>query len=131
MYRPLATLNRKAGAVIGVLAASALAAVAGSDELVRVNGFFCDAKADQIALLTRQAEGENDIMAANAVNKSLARQSCAYYLPLTAIPSGHHTVISGGLVFKLESYIFLPEKVERWSGTAIGSLQPAGAEHNI
>jgi hypothetical protein len=27
------------------------------------------------------------------------------------------------LVFKLESFVVLPEKVERWRGTVLGSLQ--------
>jgi hypothetical protein len=43
-----------------------------------------------------------------------------------AIHTGEHTVIEGGLVFKLQSYMFLPEKVERWTGSAFGSLQTNG-----
>jgi hypothetical protein len=35
-------------------------------------------------------------------------------------------VIEEGLVFKLQSYMFLPEKVERWSGTVFGSMSTGG-----
>jgi hypothetical protein len=31
--------------------------------------------------------------------------------------------MDGGLVFKVQSFIFLPEKVERWTGTYFGALQ--------
>jgi hypothetical protein len=92
----------------------------------RVRGFFCNGKDDQVAFLALQAKGENEEMAANAVNKSIAEFSCAYYTPATAIHTGERTVIEDGLVFKLQSYLFLPEKVERWSGTVFGSLQTAG-----
>lgn len=101
------------------------------DATERVRGFFCDAKQDQVAFLTIQAEGENEEMAANAVNKSIAKMSCAYYLPAAAIPTGEHTVMDRGLVFKLESYVFLPEKVERWRGTVLGSLQAAAQKQDI
>ena len=71
-------------------------------------------------------------MAANAVNKSLGKFSCAYYTPADAIYTGEHTVIRDGLVFKLHSFVFLPEKVERWSGTVFGSLQQApNAKHDV
>jgi hypothetical protein len=105
------------------LAFASMTATADTSAVQRVRGYFCDAKADQIALLAKEASGENKIIAANEVNKQLARQSCAYYLPVSAIPVGHETVFSGGLVFRLESYVFLPEKIERWSGTTLGSLQ--------
>jgi hypothetical protein len=105
------------------LAFASMAAAADTSAIQRVRGFFCDAKADQVSLLAREANGESTIIAANEVNKRLARQSCAYYLPVAAIPLGHETIFSGGLVFRLERYVFLPEKVERWSGTAFGSLQ--------
>jgi hypothetical protein len=37
-----------------------------------------------------------------------------------------------GLVFKLHSFMFLPERVERWSGTVFGSLQqPPNAKHDV
>jgi hypothetical protein len=101
------------------------------DVTERVRGFFCDAKQDQVAFLTVQAEGENEEMAADAVNKSIAKASCAYYLPATAIPTGEHTVMDRGLVFKLESYVFLPEKVERWRGTVLGSLRVTAQKQDI
>lgn len=89
----------------------------------RVRGFFCNEKTDSINFLMYQAKGENEEMAANAVNKEIAKASCAYYLPADAIYTGEHTVMRDGLVFKLHSYVFLPEKVERWSGSVLGSLQ--------
>jgi hypothetical protein len=98
----------------------------------RVRGFFCNEKADSINFLMYQAQGENEEMAANAVNKAIAKFSCAYYLPADAIYTGEHTVMQDGLVFKLHSYMFLPERVERWSGSVLGSLQqPANAKHDV
>jgi hypothetical protein len=98
----------------------------------RVRGFFCNAKDDSLNFLVAQAGGENEEMAANAVNKSLRAFSCAYYLPVDAIYTGEHTVIRDGLVFKLHSFIFLPERVERWSGSVFGSLQqPTNAKHDV
>ncbi len=35
------------------------------------------------------------------------------------------TVLNNGVVYKVQSFIFLPEKVERWTGSYFGSLQPA------
>ena len=109
-----------AGLTISMLPAAN--AVPGAE---RVRGFFCNAKTDQVAFLALKAKGENEEMAANAVNKSIAKFSCAYYRPATAIHTGEQTVIEKGLVFKLQSYLFLPEKVERWSGTVFGSMAPA------
>lgn len=106
-------------------------ASAGGEPTERVRGYFCDAKADQIAFLNAKARGESEIMAANAVNKRIARASCAYYLPANAIPTGDHTVMEGGLVYKLQSYVFLPEKVERWSGSVLGSLQTKMKEQDV
>lgn len=120
-----------------VLAAGGLTGAGGlnaqsAPEPDRVRGFFCNAKADSIGFLMSQAMGENEEMAANAVNKSLGKFSCAYYLPANAIYTGEHTVMRDGLVFKLHSYLFLPEKVERWSGSVLGSLQPsANAKHDV
>lgn len=98
----------------------------------RVRGFFCNAKSHSIDFLREQASGENEEIAANAVNKRLKAFSCAYYLPANAIYTGEHTVIQDGLVYKLHSYLFLPERVERWSGSTIGSLQPSpNAKHDV
>jgi hypothetical protein len=106
-------------AILPVFLATATSADPGVE---RVRGFFCNAKGDSIAFLLQQAKGENEEMAAYAVNKRIAKFSCAYYLPATAIHTGEQTVIEDGLVFKLQKYLFLPEKVERWSGTVFGSL---------
>jgi hypothetical protein len=98
----------------------------------RVRGFFCNAKDDSLNFLREQASGENEEMAANAVNKRLGKFSCAYYRPADAIYTGEHTVIQDGLVYRLHSYLFLPEQVERWSGSTIGSLQPSpSAKHDV
>ena len=115
----------RSGVAIGVWALISLATAADAEPAIeRVRGFFCNEKGDSIGFLSLQAEGENEEMAANAVNKCIAKFSCAYYIPATAIHTGDHTVIADGLVFKLKSYLFLPEKVERWSGTVLGSMQP-------
>lgn len=92
----------------------------------RVRGFFCNAKDDSVAFLVQQAKGENEEMAAYAVNKNIAKFSCAYYLPADAIYTGEQTVMEDGLVFKLRKYLFLPEKVERWRGSVFGSLGTGG-----
>src|SRR5690349_14257792 len=60
------------------------AASAANEQAETVRGYFCDAKADQIAFLNHKARGENEIMAANAVNKQIAKASCAPYLPAKA-----------------------------------------------
>jgi len=119
--------------VLAAIAALCLIPSANADMATeRVRGFFCNGKSDSIAFLALQAKGENEEMAANAVNKSIAKFSCAYYIPATAVHTGDHTVMDGGLVFKLQSYLFLPEKVERWSGSVLGSLQDsAAAAHDI
>ncbi len=120
-------------AVLAALGAvcAAHGASAGGEQAERVRGYFCDAKADQIAFLNFKARGENEIMAANAVNKQMAKMSCAPYLPAMAIPGNEQTVMKDGLVYKLQSFTFLPEKVERWSGTVLGSLQTTAKDQDI
>ena len=100
-------------------------------EAERVRGFFCNSKADQIAFLAQQARGENEEMAANAVNKSVASASCAYYLPLKAIPGEEQTIFSGGLTFKVQKFVFLPEKSEHWAGAVMGSIPAKATEGDI
>lgn len=95
----------------------------------RVRGFFCNSQADQIAFLEQQARGENQDMAANAVNKSVAQASCAYYLPLQAIVGEEQTIFSGGLVFKVQKFVFLPEKSEHWAGSVLGAV-PASVKES-
>lgn len=92
-------------------------------EPVRVGGYFCDTRQDQIAFLRLRASGENEIMAANAVNKTAGKQTCADYISVEVIPGGEKVVMSDGLVFKMQSFTFLPEKAERWAGTYFGSLE--------
>lgn len=117
-------------AAIGV-ACLAQGASADGEQAERVRGYFCDAKVDQIAFLNFKARGETEIMAANAVNKGAAKQSCAPYLPALAIPGKEQTVMKDGLVYKLQSFTFLPERVERWSGTVLGSLQVTAKDQDI
>jgi len=123
-------MKRRSLTILAGIALLALPALA-NDRTERVRGFFCNGKSDHIAFLLKKAEGENDIMAANAVNKSLGIASCADYLPATAIPTGEKTVMSDGLVFKLQSFVFLPEKVERWTGTVLGSLKQTAEKQDI
>jgi hypothetical protein len=106
-------------ALVSVLASAG----ASAQERVRVGGYFCDTRQDQAAFLSLRAAGENEIMAANAVNKSVGRQTCADYISVEVIPGGEKTVMSGGLVFKMQSFTFLPEKAEKWAGTVLGSLE--------
>ena len=132
-----ATQSNIAAIALGLAGMSMLAAASVSTaETVpspeRVRGFFCNEKTDSINFLMYQAKGENEEMAANAVNKAIAKASCAYYLPADAMYTGEHTVMRDGLVFKLHSYVFLPEKVERWSGSVLGSLQQSPyAKHDV
>ncbi len=123
----------KSTALLAALGAVCLAhgASAGGPQTERVRGYFCNAKADQIAFLNFKARGETEVMAANAVNKQIANASCAAYLPVMAIPGSEQTVMKDGLVYKLQSFIFLPEKVERWSGTVLGSLQVTVKDQDI
>ncbi len=100
----------------------ATAHAATAADTVRVGGYFCDTRHDQAAFLALRAAGENEIMAANAVNKAAGKQSCADYISVEVIPGSEKVVMSGGLVYKMQSFTFLPEKVERWSGTVFGSL---------
>jgi hypothetical protein len=127
------TFSQKKTALLAALGAVVLAhgAFAASQQAEKVRGYFCDGKADQIAFLNFKARGENEIMAANAVNKQAAKMSCAPYLPAMAIPGEEHTVMKDGLVYKLQSFKFLPEQVERWSGTVLGSLQITAKDQDI
>lgn len=107
-------------AVLPLILVSAHAAFA--SDVVRVGGYFCDTRPDQIAFLSARASGENEIMAANAVNKVAGRQTCAPYISVEVIPGGEKTTIDRGLVFKMQKFTFLPEKSEKWSGTFFGSM---------
>ncbi|WP_333793631.1 hypothetical protein [Hyphomicrobium sp.] len=129
-----ASILRKPACLLAALGAALVAQAAlaeGEVPAEEVRGYFCDAKADQIAFLNFKARGETEIMAANAVNKRLAKASCAPYLPAIAIPGKEQTVMENGLVYKVQSFLFLPEKVERWSGTVFGSLQSAKHDQDI
>lgn len=113
-----------------IIAGFLIAAHAGEPP-VKVEGYFCDAKADQLAFLSKKAEGENEIMASNAVNKALGRASCMPYIVADAVPTSEQTVMDNGLVYVLRSYKFLPEDVERWHGTVMGSLQQSAQHQDI
>jgi hypothetical protein len=128
----LASAQRLALAALAVAVYAAPPSANADQAKERVKGYFCNEKTDSVAFLMEQARGENEIMAANAVNKAIAKFSCAYYLPADAIHTGEHTVMRDGLVFKLQSYVFLPEKVERWSGSVLGSLAPGrNVKHDV
>lgn len=92
---------------------------------VRVGGYFCESDKDQVAFLTKKAEGENDIKAANTVNKALGRQSCADYIAVYIIHRGEEVVMANGLLFKIHKVTLLPEKVEMWTGSLMSSLEVA------
>lgn len=126
-------LSLRKSVVMAAIGAACLVqgAAAGTASVEKVRGYFCDGKADQIAFLNFKARGESEIMAANAVNKQIAKASCAPYLPANAIPKDEQTVMKDGLVYKLQSYVFLPEQVERWNGTVLGSLQVTAKDQDI
>jgi hypothetical protein len=117
--------------LVFLVVAAAIAPAAADDAEVRVKGYFCNAPGEQVAFLNFKAQGESDEMAANAVNKSLSRFTCAYYRPATAIQTGEKTVMDGGLVYRVQSYLFLPERVERWTGSVLGSLQSSARDKDI
>ncbi|MEI9902436.1 MAG: hypothetical protein WDN31_22775 [Hyphomicrobium sp.] len=127
MSGPANSLHKTSAFSFTFIAILILACVAHSAtaQTERVRGFFCEAKSDSVAFLTYQAQGANEEIAANSVNKSIAKFSCAYYLPANAVYTGDHTVFDHGMVYKLQSYVFLPEKIERWTGSVLGSLQPS------
>jgi hypothetical protein len=107
----------------GALGGGLCVAMAGTPPVkVKVEGYFCDAKADQLAFLNKKVQGDNEIMASNAVNKEAGKASCMPYIVADAMAVSEQTVINDGLVFVLRSYRFLPENVERWHGTVSGSL---------
>ncbi|HET6390650.1 hypothetical protein [Hyphomicrobium sp.] len=115
---------RRTSCLLAVTISCAFGA-ARADDPVRVSGYFCGAKKDQISFLQHAAAGETGEIAANIVNKAAGKQTCAFFLPAKAIAGNDQTVISDGIVYKVQSFVFLPEKVERWTGTYFGSLQPA------
>jgi hypothetical protein len=118
---------------LAVLSLSALvtSSASANEQAERVRGYFCKSKADQIAFLKERARGENEIMAAEAVNKSIASASCATYLPLQAVPGEEQTIFADGLVFKVQKFVFLPERSEHWAGTVMGSLNVSTRDQNI
>lgn len=111
----------------GVVAVEALAGAPST----RVGGYFCDTTEDQVAFLNRLAAGDNDILAANAVNKGAGRQSCADYISVDVIPSGEKVVMKNGVVYKMYSVVFLPEKVERWTGRILDTLDFVAQKQDI
>jgi hypothetical protein len=116
----------------GGLGLSVAASMAVASAPVKVEGYFCDAKADQLAFLHKKAGGDNEIMASNAVNKATGKASCMPYIVADAVPVSEQTVIDDGLVFVLRSYRFMPENVERWHGAVSGSLvQSAQTDRDI
>jgi len=122
----------KASTAVAFLALSALSlAVQAGESVVRVGGYFCDTTENQVAFLSELSAGENDIMAATAVNKSAGRMACADYISVDVIPNGEKLVMRGGRVFKVYSVIFLPEKVERWTGRLVDSFEISDERHEI
>ncbi len=103
----------------------------GQGAAVEVKGFFCDSEASVIEFLKERARGENDILSANAVNKHHGKQVCAEYRPAVALTGEEKTIMDDGLVFTIQSYVFLPEKVTRWSGSYYGSLPSQQQERGI
>jgi hypothetical protein len=110
--------------LLALATGSMMGASAHSAAPVEVYGYFCSAKTEQVNFLERRAAGESEEVAANSVNKSSGKLACAYYMPAKAIPSHTDTVMNEGIVYSVQSYLFLPEKIERWTGNFFGSSQP-------
>jgi hypothetical protein len=126
---PLVSISRTA--ILALSIAMITSVSARSDNPVRVSGYFCGAKHEQIAFLRRESAGDSEEIAANAVNKVVGKQTCAYFMPAHAIPVRDESVTSGGVVYKVQSFVFLPEKVERWTGSAFGAVQTTGALRDL
>lgn len=92
------------------------------DYPVRVDGYFCGSDKDQIAFLTRKAEGDNDIKAANIVNKRVGRQSCADYGAVYIVHQAEEVVVANGRLFKIHKVMLLPENMDLWTGSLVSSL---------
>ncbi len=80
---------------------------------VEVFGYFCGDKTDQVSFLQHRASGESEEVAANFVNKSAGKLSCAYFMTAEAIPEHDETLMQDGVTYAVKGYLFLPEKVER------------------
>lgn len=102
-----------------------------SRPMTEVRGIFCDSDEATIAFLRNRAEGESEIIAANSVNKAMGKQVCAEFLPAMAIVGEEKTVMQDGLVFTIQSYIFQPENVTRWTGSYYGSLPRKNQKRGI
>lgn len=117
---------------LSILAIAALAPTALADEsTIRIGGYLCDAKQEQVAFLERRASGDNDIMAAEAVNKAAGRAACADYIAVEVIPDGEFVVVSNGMVFKTHRLVLLPERAERWFGSMTSSLEQYADKQDI
>lgn len=51
-----------------------------------------------------RASGDNEIMAADSVRKTLSRQTCAPYMSVEVIPVSKTTMIDNALIFKMQSF---------------------------
>lgn len=118
-------------ALVSLLTVSTATAVASAAPPTRVGGYFCDSSDDHVAFLTRRALGENAILAANAVNKVAGRQTCADYISVEGIPAGEKVVLKHGIAYKMYRVIFLPEKVERWTGRMVDAFDVVAEKQDI
>lgn len=50
-------------------------------------------------------------------------QTCVDDMSVEVIPHREKVVTSGGYIFKVQSFTFLPEKQEHWAGTVTGALE--------
>lgn len=117
--------------LIPILAGAIVADAAAGPTSTRVGGYFCETTEDQVAFLNRLAAGDNDILAANAVNKAAGRQSCADYISVDVVPSGERVVMKNGVVYKMYSVVFLPENKERWTGRILDTLDVVAQKQDI
>ena len=87
-----------------------------NDSRFIVKGFFCAAQADAVEFIKEQRYGghDNQIMAAEAVNKRLGEFTCAYYKPAYAVKLHHLTLQEESEYYIIGGYMFYPEKIVRW-----------------
>jgi hypothetical protein len=96
----------------------------------KVTGYFCEKPGDLETFLTLKAKGENSLMAANAVNKLVGKQTCAPW-NINAVAGKARTAMRDGLVFNTQAFTF-PDEVERYTGSVIGNIsQQAQREQDI
>lgn len=89
----------------------------------RVGGILCRDEASAIQFLGMRARGNNDVMAAEFVNKRAGKPLCEAWIPRPMTVVQEKTVMQGGIVFKLFRLRLNDHaETELWSGAHFGML---------